>query len=182
MKHRPFLTPIWLSGLAALAAVSIVGIQVWVWYSADSTLIVVVGTSGSSAAFGEDTARTAPGRPRASDLAELFGAAGSSGTLDAIYVDTALLSRMTAAPVAVKLGLAPVEISATDPKAFARRMEREHGGGRVLAVVGAERVMALLAVLTGGTDIDSIRADQQGSVYVVSVPRIGRPTLLRLRY
>jgi hypothetical protein len=41
---------------------------------------------------------------------------------------------------------------------------------------------ALVAALSGARDIPPIDASEYGTLYVITVPRIGRPNFLRLNY
>ena len=52
---------------------------------------------------------------RAALLARMFGDAGAPGHIDAIYVSPALRNRLTAAPLAARLGLTPTVAAADDP-------------------------------------------------------------------
>jgi broad specificity phosphatase PhoE len=112
----------------------------------------------------------------------MFGDAHSPGRLDAIYVSPTLRNRMTAAPVAARLRLTPTVAAADDPRGLARRVLREHGGGRILVVGHSNTVPAIVAALSGNDDIPKIGDDEYGTMYIVSVPRIGRANLLRVTY
>ena len=79
---------------------------------------------------GEDPPLDGAGAARAALLARMFGDAQAAGHLDAIYVSPALRNRLTAAPLAARLGLTPAVAPADDPRGLARRVLREHPGGR----------------------------------------------------
>jgi broad specificity phosphatase PhoE len=182
MKRRPFLTPIWLSALMALLIIGVLALQAWMWLGADSATIILVRPAQASPADGADPPLAAAGEAWAARLAKLFDNTGASGDLAAIYVAPALRSRMTAAPLAARLGLTPIVTPTGDPKALVRRIFREHSGRNVLVVGDGKDEAALAALLTGRNDLPSAHADDYGSMTILTVPRTGRTTFLQLDY
>ena len=89
------------------------------------------------------------GEARAALLARMFGDAKTAGHLDAIYVTSALRNRLTAAPLAARLGISETVVPGDDSRALARRVLHEHGGGRVLIVGHADTVPQIVAALSG---------------------------------
>jgi broad specificity phosphatase PhoE len=73
-------------------------------------------------------------------------------------------------------------VPADDPRALARRVLREHGGGRILIVGHSDTVPQIVAALTDNEKIPEIAALEYGTMYIVTVPRIGHANLLRLSY
>jgi broad specificity phosphatase PhoE len=71
---------------------------------------------------------------------------------------------------------------ADDAKGLARRVLREHAGGRVLIVGHLDTVPAIVAELSGERDIPKIGEFEYGAMYIVTVPRIGRANFVRLNY
>jgi phosphohistidine phosphatase SixA len=93
-----------------------------------------------------------------------------------------LRSRLTAAPLAARLGISATVAPADDPRGLARRALHEHAGGRVLIVGHADTVPRIVAALSGNPKIPEIGEQEYGTMYIVTVPRIGRANLLRLNY
>jgi broad specificity phosphatase PhoE len=182
MKRRPFLTPIWLLAIAALIALIIVGVLAWVWGTANSTTVVVIRHAEKELGSIVDPPLSEAGSARAVLLARMFGDAGAPGRVSAIYVSPTLASRLTAAPLAARLGLTPVVVSARDPRELARRVLREHPGGRVILVGHADTVPEIVAALSDEKDIPPLADREYGVMYIVSVPRIGHANLVRLNY
>ncbi len=183
-QRRPFLAPLWLSALGALVAMMAVSFAVfaaWVWATADSTTVVVIRHAEMVVGAAADPPLTAAGEERAARLATMFGDAKDVGRVDAIYVSAALRNRLTAAPLAARLGIDAI-VAPTDPKALVRRVLREHGGGRVLIIGHSDTVPAIVGALTGIKRNPGIGDDEYGTMYVVTVPRVGRANLLRLNY
>ena len=71
---------------------------------------------------------------------------------------------------------------ADDPRGLARRALREHSGGRVLIIGHSDTVPQIVAALSGNSKIPEIDDREYGTMYIVSVPRIGDANLLRLNY
>jgi phosphohistidine phosphatase SixA len=182
LQHRPFLTPIWLSVMAAIAALGIAVFAVWVWGTANSTTVVVIRHAEKEAGTAVDPALSAAGEARAALLARMFGEFKGAGRIDAIYISAALRNRLTAAPLAGRLGLMPIVAPTDDPKGLARRVLRENNGGRVLIIGHINTVPEIVAALAERSDIPGIDEQDFGVMYIVTVPRIGRPNLLRLNY
>ncbi|HWX33133.1 MAG TPA: phosphoglycerate mutase family protein [Steroidobacteraceae bacterium] len=182
-QRRPFLWPIWLTAIA-VAGVFGLGISaVWLWGTADSTTVIVVRHAEKDLSVSaDDPPLTQAGQARAALLARMFGDPKALGHVDAIYVSPALRNRLTAAPLAARLGLSATVAPADDPSGLARRALHEHGGGRVLIVGHSDTVPQIVAELSGNPKIPPIDADEYGTMYIVTVPRIGHANLLRLTY
>jgi broad specificity phosphatase PhoE len=182
-QRRPFLTPIWLTAFAAAAALGFAIFGVWVWATAGATTVVVVRHAEKDlTANVDDPALTEAGRERAALLARMFGDAKALGHLDAIYVSPALRNRQTAAPLEARLKLSAVVAPAKDTRGLARRVLHEHPGGRVLIIGHSDTVPGIVAALSGNSEIPEIDDQEYGTMYIVTVPRIGHANLLRLNY
>jgi phosphohistidine phosphatase SixA len=185
LQHRPFLIPIWLTAIAAITATVVFGLAVfaaWTWFTANSTTVIVIRHAEKETVSAADPALSAAGEARAALLARMFGDTKGAGRLDAIYVSATLRSRSTAAPLAARLGIAPVVAAADDPKGLARRVLRENSGGRVMVIGHINTVSEIVSALAGRSDIPGIDEQDFATMYVVSVPRIGRANLVRLTY
>lgn len=183
LQRRPFLTPIWLLAIAAAVVLGLAIFAAWVWGTAGSTTVVVIRHAEKDVTVNAaDPPLTQAGEARAALLARMFGDAKILGHLDAIYVSPALRNRLTAAPLAERLGIGETVVPADDPRALARRVLREHGGGRILIVGHSDTVPQIVAALTGEENIPEIAALEYGTMYIVTVPRIGHTNLLRLSY
>ncbi|HMH87183.1 MAG TPA: histidine phosphatase family protein [Steroidobacteraceae bacterium] len=185
LQHRPFLIPIWLTAIAAVAAAVVFGLAVfaaWTWFTANSTTVIVIRHAEKDTVAAADPALSAAGEARAALLARMFGDAKGAGRLDAIYVSATLRSRSTAAPLAARLGIAPVVVAADDPQGLARRVLRENSGRRVMVIGHINTVPEIVSALADRSDISSIDEQDFATMYVVSVPRIGHANLVRLSY
>jgi broad specificity phosphatase PhoE len=182
LQHRPFLIPIWLSGIAAFAIFSLAVITIWIWFTANSTTVVLIRHAEKDTVNTSDPALSAAGEARAALLARMFGDAQAAGRIDAIYVSDTLRSRSTAAPLAARLGLAPIVDGGSDPKGLARRVLRENSGKRVLIVGHVNTVPDMVSILSDRSDIPKMDEHDFSSMYIVTVPRIGHANMVRLNY
>ena len=182
VQHRPFMTPVWLFGITGFLVVAVAIFVIWLWGTANATTVIVIRHAEKEAGNLVDPQLSAAGEARAALLERMFGDAKGPGHLDAIYTSPALRNRMTAAPLAAQLGLVPSVAPADDAKGLARRVLREHSGGRVLIIGHVNTVPEIVSELSGRGDIPGIDERDYGIMYVVTVPRIGRANLLRMSY
>jgi broad specificity phosphatase PhoE len=185
-QRRPFLTPIWLTAIAAIGSVVVLGFAaytVWAWATADSTTVIVIRHAEKDMSVsGADPPLSQAGEARAALLARMFGDGKVLGHLDAIYVTPALRNRLTAAPLAASLGISATVAPPDDARGLVHRVLHDHGGGRVLIVGHSDTVPQIVAALSGHDKIPEMSADEYGTMYIVTVPRIGHANLLRLNY
>jgi broad specificity phosphatase PhoE len=182
LQHKPFLIPIWLTAIGALAIFSVAVFALWVWFTANSTTVIVIRHAEKESISAPDPPLSAAGEARAALLARLFGQPKGAGRLDAIYISSALRNRMTAAPLAARLEIVPIVAPTDDPKALAHRVLRENSGKRVMIIGHTNTVPDMVAALSGRSDIPQINEQEFGTLYIVTVPRIGRANVLRLSY
>jgi broad specificity phosphatase PhoE len=182
LQHRPFMTPIWLTVIAACIVMSFAIFAAWIWATADSTTVIVIRHAEKEAGGLVDPRLSAAGEARAALLAAMFGDPKGPGRLDAIYVSSALRNRSTAAPLAARLGIVPIVAPADDPKALVRQVLREHNGGRVMIIGHLNTVPEIVAYLAHKNDMPGIDENDYGVMYIVTVPRIGHANLVRLNY
>jgi hypothetical protein len=169
LQHRPFLIPIWITaGVAAAAFLfALFVILIWVWASGDSSTLIVI------------PADPAAGAERSAQWARLFGAEQGPGRLNAIYAPP---GSRPAAALAERLHIPLRDAPDTDAKALAHRALHEHGGGRVLVLATPDLFPGVVSALSGARDIPRLAGADLSVVYVVTVPRIGHATLVRLNY
>jgi broad specificity phosphatase PhoE len=176
--RRPFLAPIWLPTLAGLLAVALVAFS---FRYVSTTTVIVLRHAEKALGTIEDPPLSPEGEQRSERLALLFGERTGAGHLDAIYVTNTRRTQQTAAPLAARLHLTPVVMPIADVAATASRLLREHRGGTVL-VLGHSNTLPELVRELSGKQIEPIPDDDYGEIYVLSVPRFGHSSLVRLKY
>jgi broad specificity phosphatase PhoE len=179
-RRRPFLAPLWL---LALAGIVFIAAAFTYWNSATTTTIVLIRHAEKQLGAIPDAPLAPPGEVRAARLAQMFGDASDFGRVRKIYVTDTRRTQQTAAGVAQRLGLTPEIVAGkTDSKALARRVLKENSGGLALVVGHSNTVPEIVAALTGRDDVPPIADDEFDTLYVVTVPTIGRSSVLRLKY
>jgi len=172
-----------LTIVAAFFSFCLALLAAWVWGTAGSTTVIVIRHAEKDMSAGvADPPLTPQGSARAALLARMLGEGTGPGRIDAIYVSPALRNRLTAAPLAARLGIRETIAPADDVGGLVHRVLREHRGGRVLIVGHADTVPAIVADLSGESNIPEMGVEEYGTMYIVTVPRIGRSNLLRLNY
>jgi broad specificity phosphatase PhoE len=181
LQRKPFWAPVGVAAVSALAAALLMAVAAWFLVTARSTTVIVVRHAETTQA-GADPPLSPEGQARAERLARMFGGSTLNEHVNAIYVSATLRSRATAQPLANRLGLAATVASQDDPGALARRVLREHRGGRILVVGHSDTMPRLVQALSGFRDIPPILPTEYGTLYIVTVPRVGRANLLSVDY
>lgn len=180
--RRPFFAPIWLLGaLAAFAVIVVIGAVV---HSRDigTTTVILVRHAEKQLGTIDDPPLTPAGEQRAERLAAMFGDREPFARLQAIYVTSKRRSQQTAAPLARRLGVAPI-IADDPPKVLARKILREERGRAVLVVGHSNTVPALVAELASVEPVPEIvEATEYDTVYWVSIPAWGAASVVRMKY
>jgi broad specificity phosphatase PhoE len=179
-RRRPFLAPLWL---LALAGIVFLISAFWYWNSATTTTVVLIRHAEKQVGAISDAPLSPPGEVRAARLAQMFGDASTFGRVQKIYVTDTRRTQQTAAGVAQRLGLTPEIVTAkTDSTELARRVLRENRGGRALVVGHSNTVPEIVAALSDDQGVPAIGEEEFDTLYVVTVPSIGRASVLRLKY
>jgi 2,3-bisphosphoglycerate-dependent phosphoglycerate mutase len=185
LQRGPFLIPIWLTAMGAIVIFCIAVFALWalwVWATANSTVVIVIRHAEKESVSVPDPPLSEAGQARAALLVRMFGETQGAGRLDAIYTTSALRNQMTAAPLAARLGIVPIVASGDDPKRLAHRIVRENSGKRVMVIGHTNTVPDIVAALSGRSDIPQMGEKEFGTMYIVTVPRVGHPNVLRLSY
>jgi broad specificity phosphatase PhoE len=176
--RRPFLAPFWVMWLVFFVLLAAAFVS---YRSATTTTIVVVRHAERVMGTIDDPPLVPEGERRAERLAQMFGDVKADNGLDAIYVSDTRRAQQTAAPLAQRLGMQTTVYAAADVNGTARRLLREHRGGRALIVGHSNTVPALIEKLSGQT-VPAIDENEYDNIYIVTVPSFGRSNVLRLKY
>lgn len=176
-RRRPFLTPVWLILLAALA---VLGVGLFLHESATNTIVVIVPPAGKELGTIDDPPLSAAGEQQAQQLEQQFASASGPDGLAAIYASATRLAMQTVAPLAQSLGKQPVALSRGDADGIAGQIMSEHAGDNVLVVCPVEVIPSLVQVLSG-QEIKPTPPGQR-ALWVVTVPSYGPASVLRIAY
>lgn len=176
LRRRPFLTPVWLMALAGLLAI---GVVVWLVCSATTTTIMVMRHGEKAAVPADDPGLSHEGEARAERLAEVLGRAPEGQRIEVIFTSELRRTQDMARPLASRLGVPVISMPAGDPGALVERLLDEYRGGRIL-VVGHSNTVPEIVRRLGGEDIPDMADTEFGVIYVVTRPRFGRTSVIRL--
>jgi 2,3-bisphosphoglycerate-dependent phosphoglycerate mutase len=176
--RRPFLAPFWVMWLLFFGMLAVAFAA---YRSMTTTTVVVVRHAEKVLVTIADPPLTAAGERRAERLAAMFGDVRGAGGLDAIYVTDTRRAQQTAMPLATRLGLRATTLPATDVDAVVSHVLKEHRGGRAL-IVGHSNTVPEIVHKLSGAQVPAIGDDDYDNVYVVTVPTIGKASVLRLKY
>ena len=181
MRHRrTFLAPLWLLALGGI--LMLLGAVLY-WNSATTTTVVLIRHAEKQLGAIDDAPLTPQGELRAARLAQMFGDANAFGRVQRIYVSDTRRSQQTAAGLAQRLNLKPVVVDGKSSSSeFARRVLRENRGGLAIIVGHSNTVPQLVAALSDANDVPAIEDQEFDTMYVVTVPTIGKASVLRMKY
>jgi broad specificity phosphatase PhoE len=125
----------------------------------------------------DDPPLSSKGEARAEALARHLAGAG----VQAIFVTQYRRTGLTAAPLAKRLGIAPVTLRADEVDELVERLRARHAGDVVLYVGHSNTVPGILKAYGHAAPVE-IRHDEYDDLFVL-VPRPGAPpTVLRLKF
>ena len=178
-NRRPFLAPVWLTLLAVLFAIVVAFV---IYRSATTTVVVLVSPIDKDAAGTIDDPPLSPdGELRAQRLAEMLGETSGVGRVDVLYVSATRRAQQEIAPLADRLNKKPEVIPAGDIGVIAGHLTHGHDSQTVLYVGNSSTVTQLVHELSG-LEVAAATQRDHDSMYVVSLPRYGQTSVLRLSY
>jgi phosphohistidine phosphatase SixA len=179
-RRRTFFAPLWL---LAWAGILVLVAAVVYWNSATTTTIVVIRHAEKQIGTIDDAPLSPQGEQRATRLAQMFGDSESFGRVKQIYVTDTRRAQQTAAGLAQRLGLKPVVVegkaSASD---IASRVMRENRGGLAIVIGHSNTVPQIVKELSDAHEVPAIGDEEFETMYVVTVPTIGKASVLRMKY
>ncbi len=179
-RRSAFLAPIWL---LALAGVIVVAAAFTYWNSATTTTVVVIRHAEKAPNAISDAPLSPPGEQRAVRLAQMFGDGETFGRVTKVYVTNTRRTQQTVAELVQRLG---VKAEVVDAKAkssdLARRVLRENRGGLALVVAHSNTVPEIVAAMAHAKHVPPIADEEFDTMYIVTVPTIGRASVLRLKW
>lgn len=179
-RRRAFLAPLWLlvwGGILVLVAAFIY------WNSATTTTVVLVRHAEKELSAISDAPLSPEGEKRATRLAQMFGDNEMFGRVQQIYVTNTRRTQQTAAALEQRLNIPGEVVDAkTDSGVLARRVLRENHGAIALVIGHSNTVPEIVAALSGRKDVPPIGEEEYDTLYVVTVPTIGKASVLRMKY
>jgi 2,3-bisphosphoglycerate-dependent phosphoglycerate mutase len=179
-RRRTFLAPLWLlawGGILLLAA------AFFYWNSATTTTIVILRHAEKQAGTIDDAPLSPEGEQRAMRLAQMFGDAEAFGRVKQIYVTDTHRARQTVAELAQRLNLKPAVVDETESVGnLAHQLLRDNRGSLAIVIGHSNTVPQLVAELANAEKVPAIGEEEFDTMYIVTVPTIGRASVLRMKY
>jgi 2,3-bisphosphoglycerate-dependent phosphoglycerate mutase len=175
LRRRPFLTPVWILGLAAVLGLALAA---WGVLEASTTLVVVMRHAEKAADGTPDPPLAPAGLERATRLAAIFGAGPKGLAIDAIFVTQWQRTGATARPLATRLGVPLITLPDDDVGGLKARILGNYRGRRVLVIGHSDTVGRIVAELARGAESPPVGEVDYGAAYVIAIPRWSRPTVL----
>lgn len=128
--------------------------------------------------YGRDPILIEKGIERAERLKEIL----KNTSLDAVYSTNTKRTQQTAEPTAKEKDLNIISYSAAELQEFAKNLKRLYKGKTVLVVGHSNTTPAMANYLTETDEYPRFSELDYTNLYVVTLPRIGKPRVLKLRY
>jgi phosphohistidine phosphatase SixA len=177
MRRRPFFFPLILPVLLFIA---VVAAGAWLFDARATTVVFVLRHAEPEPGNDPDPGLSVEGRERAARLAKMLSQAQPVRGVDAIFASEFRRAQQTVTPLSETLAL-PVTVA---PSAtwgdLAKRITREHRGEYVVAVGNAATIPHLVRALSGAEA--TVREEEYDAMFIVFVPQISKPKVVRLRY
>lgn len=167
LRFLPLLSMVLLGALAAQAATPV------------TTVILVRHAEKVLEPKSDDPPLTEIGLARAAELARVLGDSG----IAAIYTTPTERTRKTAAPIAEKLGLDPIDVPTgmNYSKQIAKIIREKHSGQTVL-VVGHSNTTPQVIRQLGFAGAPAIADSQHDDLFILTFAGTGPRTLVTLHY
>ena len=128
--------------------------------------------------IGKKPGLTAAGQDRAERLAFML----ERVDLDAVYSSPTKRTEMTATPTAAHHNLQIINYDPSLLQGFAKDLKRLYHGKTVLIVGHSNTTPALANYLAGTDEHPRFHELDYSNCYVVTIPRIGKPRVLKMRF
>jgi broad specificity phosphatase PhoE len=179
MRRRPLLTPVWLSGVAALLIVAAIAVFLT---SLTTTTVIVVRHAEKELGTIEDPPLTTQGEQRAQLLARMLGTVSDPGKVSGIFATDTRRTQRTVAPLAARLGLTVNVLPARDVDAVVNRIRNEYRGRTVVVSGHSNTVPEIVKRLAKIDEVPPVADEDYGTMYVVTMPTLGPASVMRLTY
>jgi phosphohistidine phosphatase SixA len=177
LRRKPLLAPLLLPLLALLAAgAAVLAVSLWT----RTTVVILVRHAEAASSQTSDPDLSPAGESRARQLGPFLADALPAGAVDHLYAADTRRAQQTAVSVANQFKLPINLLGSSDWAGIASRIKRDHRGATVVVVGYSASLEAVVRQLAGSA-ITLEEADF-GSIFVVVLPSVGQPQVLRLRY
>ena len=177
MRRRPFYFPL---VLPVLVFIALVAAAAWLFDARATTVVIVVRHAETDAVADPDPGLSVDGRERAARLARMLSQARPVRGIDAIFTSEFRRTQQTATPLSETLALPVNVVPAATWSTLPRKITREHRGEYVLVTGSTNTIPGLIEALSD--EEVTIREDEYDAMFIVFVPQISKPKVVRVRY
>lgn len=177
MRRKPFYLPLVIPITATLL---LLALALW-WSSQWHAMTLVIVRHAEKTAVADDPGLTPAGKARAARLARMLAPVAADEQPLAVYTTDYRRTRETAEPAAETWRVDLRLYTPGDAQAFAREIRRRHRGATVLIVGHSNTVPDLVDAFGGPSGIE-IGDDEYDNLFVLTVPRFGAATTLRITF
>ena len=177
LRRRPFFFPLLLPVLVFIA---VVAAGAWLFDARATTVVIIVRHAEAEQGSDVDPPLSVDGRERAAHLAKVLSQVRPVRGIDAIFTSEMRRAQQTVTPLSEALALPLNVVPSATWKDLPHKILREHRGEYVLVAGHSNTVPALVEALSGQKV--SIREDEYDAMFIVFVPQISKPKVVRLRY
>lgn len=174
LRRRTFFTPLLMPVLVAAAALLVLG---WFYAGNTTTTVLLVRHAEKLADQGDDPALDPAGLARANRLAAML----AETQVDGLFASEFKRTQMTLQPLSERTGIEIVVVPAADPQRLVDRVNSDYRGGTVV-IAGHSNTLPELIAHFSGMETEAIDESDYRGIYVLSLPRYGENTLLKLQY
>ncbi len=141
------------------------------------TTIILVRHAEKTTTPKDDPVLTDAGKVRSENLAKLLRAAD----VKAIYTTHFQRTRLTAEPLAKQLSITPTVFDAKDSTVFSKAI-RDKNAGQTVLVVGHSNTVPEIIHGLGGPAMEEIDETEFDNLFIVTMPKEGKSSILKLKY
>jgi len=144
----------------------------------DTATTFILARHAETTGSGSDPMLSADGQARAAELVRLL----KNVSLEAVYATNFNRTKLTAQPTATDKGLTVQLYDAFAPGPLADAILENYKGRAVLVLGHSNTIPTLLNTLTGTNDFALIPDNQYDNLFVVTVSKKGKATVVHLKY
>lgn len=148
----------------------------------DTTTVIIVRHAEKQLGTIDDPPLTAEGEVRAERLAAMLGERRDGLPITRVFTSEARRSQQTAAPLARRLGIAPVTMPARDVRALVEALKDGRSDAAAVVVGHSNTVPQIISGLTRGRVAVTVDEEDYGALFIVTVSTFGPPSVIRLQY
>ena len=178
LKRKPLFLPLLIPVLLAIVGI---GAAAWFFDARSTTVVIVVRHAEAESSDNDpDPGLSVDGKERAARLARVLSKAKPERAVDAVYATEFRRTQQTVGPIAETLGLPVTVVPASTWTKLGQRIHTDNRGQFVVACGTAAAIPIFIKAMTGQPV--SIADEEYDSLFIIFLPQISKPKVIKLRY